>query len=180
MNKHFCIFSRECDKCEQIYATKIGLKKHIKLNKDQSCGIAYFLKRRQMEKNLRIRRKLVFRKQKWKFAKIPKLSADEGPLGPLSTVEKKMILRIFDSNMELHNNNYTKVCRLYLLNIYIKPNAQWLSSKLNQYISSFSVNMVSANFFINARSTTITSIILTLSYVFVSNVEAISSYSSLK
>ena len=115
----FCIFSRECDKCEQVYATENGLKKHIKLNKDKSCGIAYFLKRRQMEKNLRIRRKLVFRKQKWKFSKIPKLAADEGPLGPLTTIEKKMILRIFDSNMELHNNNYTKVCSLAIPTQYI-------------------------------------------------------------
>ena len=73
-----------------------------------------------MEKNLRIRRKLVFTKQKWKFhKKMPKLSADEGPLGPLTTVEKKMILRIFDSNMELHNNNYTKVCRLPIPTQYI-------------------------------------------------------------
>lgn len=109
----------ECDKCEQVYATENGLRRHIKLNKDQSCGIAYFLKRRQMEKNLRIRRKLVFRKQKWKFAKMPKLSADEGPLGPLTTVEKRIILRIFDSNMELHNNNYTKVCSLAVPTQYI-------------------------------------------------------------
>ena len=62
------------------------------------------LKKRQKQKNAFLERKKAMSKDSlWKLRTNKKL-AKKGRLGPMTTVEKEIILRVYDSNMTIYEN----------------------------------------------------------------------------
>ena len=62
------------------------------------------LKKRQKQKNAFLERKKAMSKDSlWKLRTNKKL-AKTGRLGPMTTVEKEIILRVYDSNMTIYEN----------------------------------------------------------------------------
>ena len=107
----YFFFFRKCEECDVVLVSEVGLRRHLKNNKDNACGTWARNARKQKKIEEQEKRLAAINEAKLKDLEMPKkLSVNKPhPKGkPMTKEEKQDIMKLYDANNE-ENKDWKKV-----------------------------------------------------------------------